>query len=119
MHPLLIAAVLIPLGVLLLVFAVKSGPPVVEEVDDEDILDESQEAADESNIPKITSLPAPPPTMMMSAVRPPVAAKPATKPVATKPKKGDSDFVPVLRDAVKQAANTSSRSVGKLAPIGR
>jgi hypothetical protein len=115
MHPLLIAAVLIPLGILLLVFAVKSGPPAVEEVDDDDILDESKDEADETNVPKITSLSAPPapPTVMMSAAKPPVA-----KPVAVKPKKGDSAFVPVLREAVKQAA-TTSRSVGKLSPIGR
>jgi hypothetical protein len=119
MHPLLIAAVLIPLGILLLVFAVKSGPPAVEEVDDDDILDESKDEADETNVPKITSLAAPPapPTVMMSAARPPVA-KPADKPVAVTPKKGDSAFVPVLREAVKQAA-TTSRSVGKLTPIGR
>lgn len=117
MHPLLIAAILIPLGLLLLVFAVKSGPPVVEENDDsDDILDESREEADEKNVPTITSLTAPPapPTMMMSPVRQPVA----TKPVPPKPKKGDSAFLPVLRDAVKQAS-AANRSVGKLTPIGR
>jgi hypothetical protein len=67
MHPILVFAVLVPVGIFMLVFAYKSGPPAVEEVDD-DILDEALEPADENNVPRITSLPATPPIMIVPVV---------------------------------------------------
>jgi hypothetical protein len=113
MHPILVFAVLVPVGIFMIIFAYKSGPPVVEEVDD-DILDEALEPADENNIPHITSLPAAPPTTMMAA-----AKKPIAKPPAAKAKTSDSGFKPHLRDAVNRQKVTGNASVGRLAGIGK
>jgi hypothetical protein len=114
MHPILVFAVLVPVGIFMLIFAYKSGPPAVDEADD-DILDEALEPADENNIPHITSLPAAPPIMIV-----PVVKKPVAEPPAAKAKIGDSGFKPHLRDAVNQQKGAVKASpVGRLSGIGR
>lgn len=96
MHPLLIALILLPAGIILLYAAYKTAPPVVDDTDEDDILDEAP-IEDEDEVQPISDIFDPPPTMVQ-----PVVKIEAPKKAEPKPSKSDAAFKPHLQEAVKK-----------------